>query len=94
MTSPDQAAPGAESMPASEQCVPMAALAIDGAAPAQGDAVQYTVKGKLSRIEGDKAYVTPDTINDQPAAGAKTPETMSDDDMMDEARRADAETES
>ena len=95
MTSPDKPAPGAESMPANEQCVPLAALASDGAAPAEGDAVQYTVKGKLARIEGDKGYVIPETINDQPAgAGPKTPEDMSDDDMMAEAKRADAETES
>ena len=48
-------------------CVPAAALAIDGAAPEVGDEVEYTVKGRVARIEGGETYVMPETINGQPA---------------------------
>jgi hypothetical protein len=74
------------------QTVPLAALEIEGTAPAVGDEVSYTVAGKISRIEGEHAYVTAETINDQPATKpGKTGGEMSDDDMMAMARKADEE---
>jgi hypothetical protein len=51
-----------------EQCVPLDALAQPDDEeqlnpPAVGDAVEFTVTGKVSRIEGSMAYVTPETVN-------------------------------
>ena len=58
---------------ANEQCVPVAALqqaddADQLVTPEVGDVVSYTVEGKISRIEGDKAYVTVETANGKPVA--------------------------
>lgn len=77
------AAPAASN---NEQCVPSAALAIDSTPPAVGDDVQYTVKGKVTRIEGECTYVEPDTINDQPADMQPAAEP----DAMAEAMKADS----
>ena len=95
MITPDKSAAASAPSSSSEQCVPLAALAVDGTNPAAGDAVEYKVQGKIARIDGDHAYVTPETINDQPAAGPAaddSPEGMSDEDMMSEAKKADAES--
>lgn len=78
----------------SEQCVPLGALSIDGTAPAQGDEVDYTVKGKIARIEGEKAYVTPATINGEPIAAEESPSEPAEDDAMAAAMKADAENQS
>lgn len=95
MIIPDKSGAGADDNKphSNEQCVPTAALAIDGTAPAQGDEVEYTVRGRIARVEGGKSYVTPETINDQPAAveEEKSPEDMSDEDMMAAAKKADDE---
>ena len=66
-----------------EQCVPVAALQQPDdsdqlVTPEIGDAVSYTVEGKISRIEGDKAYVTVETANGKPMAD-KTAEQPADD---------------
>jgi hypothetical protein len=65
-------ADGSQAEHSVEQCVPLAALAMPGEdeqmnTPSQGDMVEYRVEGKLTRIEGDNAYVMPDTINGKPA---------------------------
>jgi hypothetical protein len=70
-------------MGANEQCVPVAALQQPDdseqlVTPEVGDAVSYTVEGKISRIEGDKAYVTVETANGKPIA-EKTEEPSADD---------------
>lgn len=75
-----------------EQCVPAAALAADGTPPAVGDEVEYTIKGKVTRVEGEMAYVDPASCNDQPIAQKPAgPDTQ--DDVMDAAKKADAEME-
>jgi hypothetical protein len=81
--------PAAESAEKSH-CVPAAALAIDGAAPEVGDEVEYTVKGRVARIEGGEAYITPEMVNGQPAALAEEPAAENPDDMMAMAAQADA----
>jgi hypothetical protein len=68
----DAAVEAAPAMASTEQCVPVDALAIPGEgealeAPEIGDQVSYTVEGKVTRIEGKKAYVEPETVNGQPA---------------------------
>ena len=76
----------------SEHCVPLALLALEGTKPAVGDAVEYTVAGKVQRIEGDKAYILAETINGEPLPKTATP---ADEDaaLLKEASAADAEAE-
>lgn len=69
-----------------EQCVPVAALQQPDEAdqlvtPEVGDVVSYTVEGKISRIEGDKAYVTVEAANGKPVAEDK-PEQSEDEGLM------------
>jgi|GEM_PF-2735804 len=94
MIAPDTATtPAAEDESAEAlHCIPTAALAIDGTPPEVGDEVEYTVKGKVSRVEEGETYVQPTTINDQPAA-LPTEESApaDDDDMMALAQKADAQ---
>ncbi len=68
----------------SEMCVPLAALAMPGDdqtmnKPAEGDPVEFRVEGKVTRIDGDNAYVMPDSINGQPAK-AEDPDKPKPDD--------------
>jgi hypothetical protein len=64
MIAPDQplAAPGQ----ASEICVPTGALAIDGVPPQPGDTVEYQGRGRVTRVEGDKAYLETTDVNGMP----------------------------
>lgn len=67
-----------------EQCVPVSALQQPDdteqlVTPEVGDAVSYTVGGKISRIEGDKAYVTVETANGKPIADEPENEPNADD---------------
>lgn len=49
-----------------EICLPSSALAIDGTPPTQGDDVDVTLKGKVTRTDGSNTYFTPTEINGQP----------------------------
>ena len=65
---PTPAMPAAK--PMAEDCVPVEALAMPDEGdqmqpPAVGDMVNYQVTGKISRIEGNQAYVTRKTVNGQ-----------------------------
>ena len=65
-------------MISNEQCVPLEALAMpeEGdqlANPEPGDLVSYTVEGKVTRVEGQKAYVEPETVNGKPFAKDEAP---------------------
>jgi hypothetical protein len=58
-----------------EQCVPLESLGVPGdgelmESPEVGDRVDYTVEGKVTRIEGGKAYVMPEAVNGKPVADA------------------------
>jgi hypothetical protein len=63
-----------ETMPAmssSEICVPTESLAMPDEteqmeAPEVGDVVDFQGSGKVSRIEGDKTYLTLETVNGKP----------------------------
>lgn len=64
-----------------EQCVPLASLGVPGEGeqmenPEVGDQVNFEVAGKVTRIEGDKAYVMPESFNGQPVE--ETPEPADD----------------
>ena len=94
MINPNETAPNAaeeKSESASDHCVPLKALQIEGTAPAVGDPVEYTVRGTVASVKGDKAYVKPETINDEPAATAEpAPEKTPDEMAMEEAMKADS----
>jgi hypothetical protein len=73
--------------------VPLAALAIDGQQPQPGDPVEFTVSGKLDRIEGPIAYVAAETVNGQPLPAGETetnPADMTEAEMRGMAEQADA----
>lgn len=58
----------------SELCIPAAALEAsseDGQpmAPQEGDPVEFTLSGTVTRSEGGNLYVKPDSVNGQPIAG-------------------------
>lgn len=76
---------GVSQMASSEDCVPLAALNLPDEqqqmqAPEQGDKVQYTVEGTVSRIEGDNAYVSREAINGVPVKpDSQEPENPAED---------------
>ena len=45
-------------------------LSIDGTAPQVGDSVEVKVKGTVTRVVNDMAYIKPETINDTPMPAA------------------------
>ncbi len=49
-------------------------LSIDGTAPSVGDPVKLIVRGNVTRVVNDMAYVKPTEINDQPMAPALDPD--------------------
>ncbi len=67
--------------------VEIGTLEIDGVRPAVGDTVSLKVKGSISKIVNDTAWVTPETVNDLPIP-AGTPEA-SDDELMKSAMAHD-----
>ena len=54
-----------------EVCVPLSSLSMPGEddkmqAPGVGDPVQFQAEGKVSRVEGENAYVSVEAINGKP----------------------------
>jgi len=80
---------------APEVCVPTAALAIDGVAPAMGDTVEYQARARVTRVEGDKAYLDTTDVNGMPThrqgEGEEMPGEPDRDEMMRAAMAADAD---
>jgi len=84
-----------------ELCLPSQNLAVEGVEPENGDEVEFTVKGKVSRAEGGFTYVTPSMVNGEPvAASAKKEEPAepkkdeseeSFDSLMEGAKKKDEE---
>lgn len=78
-------------MMAKEICVPAAALSAAGegdeaapVAPGVGDEVEMTIKGTVTRAEGDNVYVMPAEANGMPieqAAGEPMGEGDTEEDM-------------
>jgi len=83
MTAPPGPEPDADEMGGmsdNEICVDLQALAMPDEKdqmqpPAVGDKVQANVEGTVSRIEGDKAYVTMEAVNGQKVAENTTTPT-------------------
>ena len=81
---PELSAPAMAMPSANEQRVPVAALQQPDdqealVTPEVGDVVSYTVEGRVSRIEGETAFVTVESANGKPIqtaepAGAIPPE--------------------
>lgn len=68
---PELSAPGMAMPSANEQRVPVAALQQPDdqealVTPEVGDMVNYTVEGRVSRIEGETAFVTVESANGKP----------------------------
>ena len=85
-------APAAPPKFAAEMCVPVDALAVtgDGAntvAPEVGDAVSFTVEGKVSRVEGKHAYIDAEKVNGQDIPEAdENPANEPDEDNLDDIK--------
>lgn len=78
--------------PAAAGCeiyVPLASLAIEGTAPAEGDEIEFTGRGRISRVDGENACIAVSTVNDAPVS-APAAEPDADEDMMAAAMAADA----
>jgi hypothetical protein len=83
----------------SEICVPLKALSLPGeqggdVTPAVGDEVDITGTAKVTRIDGDNAYLSPSTINGEavsPSMAKKEP-TLDEEEseMREDAGKADA----
>jgi hypothetical protein len=57
-----------------EVCVPVENITEDGVPPQEGDDVELSVKGTVSKVEGDLAWITPSEVNGQPVeAGEGSP---------------------
>jgi len=83
---PEAAAGGATEFP-----IPTPMLALEGAEPMEGDEVEFTVKGTVSRSENGKTFVTPTEVNGQPLPTEKAPAAEpSEDDMRAMAEDADS----
>jgi hypothetical protein len=66
-------------------------LSLDGTQPEVGDEVEVKVKGKVTRIRDDCAYVAIETANDNPIENPpdQPQDDMSEQGMMDMAAKAD-----
>lgn len=73
--------------------VPAALLAIDGAAPAQGDEVEMTVTGIVEASQGPMLLIRPTQLNGQPLPEmpAEPARPTSEDDIRAAALAADRE---
>ena len=84
MITPDTAGSAGK---AQQTCVPLAALAIDGVAPAVGDTAEFTASGTIERIEGEHAYIALQQVNGETATAPQGEPDQ--DDMMRMAEEAD-----
>ena len=94
MISTDSSLPdSSETGEAPEKCIvsiPVAALALDGASPAEGDEVDFKGTGRVVSIDGDTATIELSTINDEPVTeGPEPTEDAEDAAMRDAASKAD-----
>ena len=73
-----------------QPCIPSALLSIDGTAPADGDEVEFTATGRVTRSEGGNSYVKLLTVNGEPVPdheASESPEV----EATEENARGDAE---
>jgi len=77
---------------ADDICIPSVALAVDGTEPAEGDEVEFTVKGTVTSSADGRTHVKPSTVNGEPVDQPEEKPENPDDDMMAQAQAADANT--
>ena len=70
--------------------LPLAALAVEGTTPAQGDEITLTITGRLGSVTGEEGEIEVTTVNGEPIAEA-APEMSEDDQALDVAKKADAD---
>jgi hypothetical protein len=63
----------------SEVCVPIGSLSIDGETPQVGDTVDFAIEARVTRIDGEDAYVTPEKVNGQEVTQDAASESDSED---------------
>lgn len=73
----------------SEVCVPLESViqqdeASNGVAPEIGDTVKVQLSGKVTRVEGENVYFTPDSANGEPMTAAADMKEDSQESMDDE----------
>lgn len=78
--------------PAKEVCVPVSALEANGAAPEAGGEIEFTGKARVTRLEGESAYLEVTHVNNEAVMEPKA-EAVSDDDMLRMAAEADQEAQ-
>jgi hypothetical protein len=76
-----------DSVSDSDLAVAIGTLEVDGIRPSVGDEVSCKVKGPITKIVNEVAYVTPETVNDQPIP-ADAPDAT-DDELMKSAMAHD-----
>lgn len=76
-------------MPGRQTCVPQQALETNGEAPEVGAEVEFTGKGRITRVEGGHVYFETTQVNGEPVVEPEKME-MTDSDMMRVAEEADA----
>jgi hypothetical protein len=74
-----------------ETCVPAAALAVDGVTPGVGDEFDYQGRGRVTRIAGDKVYLSTTAVNGAPVHAESEAGEPTAEDIMELAQRADME---
>jgi|ERR1041385_227189 hypothetical protein len=77
--------------PGDELPVKIDTLSLDGTQPEVGDSVEVTVKGKVTRIRDDCAYVSIETANNEPIENppSQPEDKMTEDALMAMADKAD-----
>lgn len=86
MITPEPTASGGKS----EIRVPTSALQVDGVAPAEGEEVEFTGRGRVVRVDGETLTIEPTEINETPVAGPSEPSAEdAEQDMMAMAMKAD-----
>lgn len=94
MITPDSSTPSAEASASGSSHkikLPLAALAVEGTSPAEGDEVSFTVRGRLSSVSGESGEIEITSINDEPLPEAAMPEKSEDEMALDAARKADGD---
>jgi len=74
-----------------EICAPLDAFSVSGTPPAEGDEVEFTVKGTVSRVDGGNAYVEPETVNGSPVMSDSGPAGAADSEPDEASLRQNAQ---
>jgi hypothetical protein len=76
-----------------DTCIPAKTVAIDGTSPAVGDEVEVSLKGKVTRVDGEQLYFQPESANGEPIAMSGDDEAAEGEMPTEESLRKSAEEE-